>query len=96
MDRALESEKGIAVDFDTHGALVNFRQRCYMLRLRARDYTRNVYEVGNPGRGKSAYDELKIVDATERNSGSFTPPFRLKIIKLGGVLPDEIKGIVEL
>jgi hypothetical protein len=97
MDRALESEKGISAEFETHGALINFRQRCHALRSKERHLSREAFAPGHPSRNTSGYDGLRLVDCSSRGVGAeFEPPFVLKIVKLVGMMPPEIMEIKDL
>ena len=96
LDQALEAERGLMVEFSSHGALVNFRQRCHSLRSRERKHSRDAFAPGHPNHNTSGYDCLRLFDASTKGELGFKPPFALKIVKLEGMLPPEVVEVKEL
>lgn len=60
MDRALESEIGIAITLETPGAAVHFRQRCYKFRNLSHSIARKAFDDGDPRSQASPYDALIV------------------------------------
>lgn len=59
--RVMDSPKGCAVEFDTKGAAINFRQRCYSLNKNIRLMNKKVYQPDEPMYGKSEFDAVSMV-----------------------------------
>ena len=76
LDRALESPKGVRIQFETAQAVTTFCGRAHSFRFRDRAHNRKVYAHDHPMHGCSAYDPLMI-----RKAG----PLEVEIVKLEGV-----------
>lgn len=59
-EKALTSEKGLMLTFNTKGMAVHFRQRGYKFRALDRIRNTELYPEGDTMYGKSPYDILKI------------------------------------
>lgn len=60
LDRALASERGVRIRVSDRGAANQMRVRLHTARSLARDLSREMYDVGDPKHGISAYDELTV------------------------------------
>lgn len=60
LDRALESEKGIRVPFESSGKAQNMRQRCHAVIRRARLDSYKIYEESHRLYGVTPYDTIAI------------------------------------
>lgn len=60
LDRALESHRGLELEFDNAQRATRFRQRLYAARERDRKKSRQIYPVGDPGYDRSVWDALVI------------------------------------
>lgn len=61
LDRALASDKGIRINTDSHGTAVHLRQRIYKLRQLEKVRSLEIYEIGDPRRNVTPYDDLSAV-----------------------------------
>lgn len=61
MDRALDSETGYRIIFDTEARTKNFRMRCYTARDRERKRNLKIYELQDPMYGTSVYHTIAFV-----------------------------------
>lgn len=75
-DRALESEKGVRLEFKDEKTAMTFKGRFHSFRYLDRKENRKIYHEGDPMYGRSAYDPLMV--KTES-------PTIVCIIKLEGV-----------
>lgn len=78
LDRALASERGISISFDSHGQAIRFRHRAYSLRKILREKSGEIYKPGEFAYGRTPYDALAFPDP-ERLEG--VEKVSLKIIK---------------
>lgn len=60
LDQALDSKAGIRITFDTPGAAIHFRQRCYKVRTLYRNKSKQGLSKDEPGYGESTYDVLQV------------------------------------
>lgn len=60
MDKAVESEKGIRVQFADEGAAMHMRVRVNSARKLDREDNRETFGDGHPMSGKSLYDDLAV------------------------------------
>lgn len=58
LDRALESPNGVRITAESPGAAVHLRQRFYTFRKMEQKRSKEIYPIGNPHHGTSAYDVL--------------------------------------
>lgn len=93
MDRALESDRGIAISFDDHRALVNLRQRAYRLRKLERDLATQTFPIGHPGRGRTAYDRLYLRDKSVQNAEGVYTTITLEIRPTDEEVPPGVTGL---
>jgi len=60
LDAALESPNGVAIETPTQGQATYLRHRLYAFRVLDRKASMELYEVGDPRRGRSVYDTLNF------------------------------------
>lgn len=60
LDRALHSENGVTVTFDTKGKAHYFMMRCYKLRALDRQASTRIYTHDDPRHNVSVYDVLTL------------------------------------
>ena len=69
MEKALHSQRGVKVSFNTHGKAIQFRQQCYTARSKDRQLTKKIYGEDDPRYGRSSFDGLVVtiypIDETE-------------------------------
>ncbi len=61
LDRALESEKGIRVKFESAKKAFRFRMNCYTVRKRERENSVRIYDSTHPMHGHSPWDHLELL-----------------------------------
>lgn len=80
LDRALESPKGITINFPERGKALSIRQHCYTARSRDRKATRKAYPSEDPRHGRSAWDALVITMPFEKTQDDGTPGWAISIL----------------
>lgn len=60
MDRALDSPKGIRINYGNPKRAHSMRMQCYTVRSRSRARNAKIYEAGHPMYGNSPYDHLEL------------------------------------
>ena len=61
MDRALTSEKGLVIEFESPAAATKMQQRLYSARVRDRRERSRIYPPDHPEHGRSPYDSLVFI-----------------------------------
>lgn len=60
LDRALSANVGIRITLPSKGEAIHLRQRLYKLRQLEKLKSTEIFEVGDPRRGVSVYDNLRV------------------------------------
>jgi hypothetical protein len=68
LDRALETERGIKVEFPSYAAAFKMRMNCYTVRSRERKESIKLYDESHPLHGATPWDsiEMLILDQDDR------------------------------
>jgi len=81
-ERALASERGVAITLASSSEATRFVQRANAYRVLLRDRNKHVYEMGHAMHGLSPYDKFKIARDPDDDCRVLIKPYDQKIAKV--------------